>query len=608
MAKYFLLALLAVLSGCEEVKPVQSSDNSNYEAGKKTPAEVTVEAANSDRVTNNEPKPAPVKEALSGVAAELDKTHSARNIIEQARNSTVFIDTGFGTGSGFFIDQSCIIVTNKHVIKLDEKEKKKLELDRYRLKEYLAQGASTRKERLKLRKQLEELDKAVQAYHGSGLAKKIKVALVNGREIYARPILLSADYDLAYLYMAETGCPALDLELESNLPLGLKAFTIGNPAGMKYSVTSGIVSGYQEHEKVTFIQTDAAINPGNSGGPLIDEQGRLLGVNTMVLSKAEGIGFALPSYLLQKDWQATRAERERLLNSTAFKNWQPGEVVKDEVNPEAVAGLDALNNCVDEYDQQQWRSAKQECTLAAGYKQAQAQYLLGQLKYQSAVPALKREAIELFELAADAGYAEALYRLSLMHEEGREHVLNIPLAMDMQSEACEKEYAPACNSLAVKHYRNYDDQEALKLFRQAVEHGSVLASFNLGLLHEKGRGVKANKDQAFKHFKEAAMLGSSIAQYRLFWFYYKGIAVPKDYQQAYTWLIVSEKSEQLSTQYIDGWSEDIPSKARFFLRKVLNQQQRQHGSANAELLRQRIMRNAEAHAKKHLYQRPQKQA
>ncbi len=64
--------------------------------------------------------------------------------------------------------------------------------------------------------------------------------------------------------------------------------------GLRHTVTGGIISGYREYKGRKFIQTDAPINPGNSGGPLIDEQGGLIGVNTMVLRDAQGIGFAVP--------------------------------------------------------------------------------------------------------------------------------------------------------------------------------------------------------------------------------------------------------------------------------------------------------------------------
>jgi len=69
---------------------------------------------------------------------------------------------------------------------------------------------------------------------------------------------------------------------------------VGNPSGLKFTVTSGIFSGWQDINGVKVLQTDAAINPGNSGGPLLSEDGKVVGVNTAILKSAQGIGFALP--------------------------------------------------------------------------------------------------------------------------------------------------------------------------------------------------------------------------------------------------------------------------------------------------------------------------
>jgi S1-C subfamily serine protease len=63
---------------------------------------------------------------------------------------------------------------------------------------------------------------------------------------------------------------------------------------MTYTLTSGVFSGERVDGDMRFLQTDAPINPGNSGGPLITEDGRVVGVNTMVLRDTQGIGFALP--------------------------------------------------------------------------------------------------------------------------------------------------------------------------------------------------------------------------------------------------------------------------------------------------------------------------
>ena len=75
---------------------------------------------------------------------------------------------------------------------------------------------------------------------------------------------------------------------------GARVYTIGNPSGLAYTVTTGVVSGFREMNGKPYVQTDAPINPGNSGGPLIDEQGRVIGINSMVMRGVTGIGFAIP--------------------------------------------------------------------------------------------------------------------------------------------------------------------------------------------------------------------------------------------------------------------------------------------------------------------------
>jgi S1-C subfamily serine protease len=84
-----------------------------------------------------------------------------------------------------------------------------------------------------------------------------------------------------------------------------KLFTVGNPQGLRFTVTSGIFSGWQNINNVKTIQTDAPINPGNSGGPLLNENGKVIGVNTAILNNSQGIGFALPIDYVFSDFKST---------------------------------------------------------------------------------------------------------------------------------------------------------------------------------------------------------------------------------------------------------------------------------------------------------------
>jgi S1-C subfamily serine protease len=160
-----------------------------------------------------------------------------------------------GTGSGFVWDDLGHIVTNNHVI----------------------EGAS-----------------------------EATVRLNDGRSYHAVLVGASPEHDLAVLRInvAFDRPPPVPVGRSSDLQVGQKVFAIGNPFGLDYTLTSGIVSALNrslsEENGVRIehlIQTDAAINPGNSGGPLLDSAGRLIGINTAIYSPSgayAGIGFSVP--------------------------------------------------------------------------------------------------------------------------------------------------------------------------------------------------------------------------------------------------------------------------------------------------------------------------
>lgn len=109
----------------------------------------------------------------------------------------------------------------------------------------------------------------------------------------------------------QIGLKYLNLGDSDNIKLGQKTYAIGNPIGVEFqrTVTAGIISGkdrtvkLEEEKNETYmedlIQTDATINPGNSGGPLINNSGELIGINTIKIEDAEGIGFAVPINIIK---------------------------------------------------------------------------------------------------------------------------------------------------------------------------------------------------------------------------------------------------------------------------------------------------------------------
>jgi len=134
-------------------------------------------------------------------------------------------------------------------------------------------------------------------------AKEVKVTMEDGHEYTAKVIGRDPKTDLAVVKIGAKNLPVVPMADSDKVQVGDVALAIGNPFGVGQTVTEGIVSatdrgnmGIEAYEN--FIQTDAAINPGNSGGALVDIQGRLIGINTAILSGSggsQGVGFAIPS-------------------------------------------------------------------------------------------------------------------------------------------------------------------------------------------------------------------------------------------------------------------------------------------------------------------------
>lgn len=181
---------------------------------------------------------------------------------EQLRvNPTMGTEVAQGAGSGFLWDKAGHVVTNFHVI----------------------EGA-----------------------------RSIHIQLHAGEPIPARVIGGARRYDIAVVKLSDVPAGLRPLPLGTSRPLqvGQAAYAIGNPFGLERTLTMGIVSALERRlptaegrEVRGVIQTDAAVNPGNSGGPLLDSSGRLIGVNTAILSgsgTSAGVGFAIPVDLVAR--------------------------------------------------------------------------------------------------------------------------------------------------------------------------------------------------------------------------------------------------------------------------------------------------------------------
>jgi Do/DeqQ family serine protease len=178
-------------------------------------------------------------------------------------------------------------------------------------------------------------------FHVIAQADEVKVALFDKREFAADIILKDERSDLAVLKLkGDVGkLPTIEYADSDAVQVGDLALAIGDPFGVGQTVTSGIISAFARvpgngNEDQYFIQTDAAINPGNSGGALVDINGRLIGINRMIVSSgggSNGIGFAIPSNLVKVVASAAQS------GGAPKRPWLGADL--QEVTPEIAAGM-----------------------------------------------------------------------------------------------------------------------------------------------------------------------------------------------------------------------------------------------------------------------------
>jgi Do/DeqQ family serine protease len=166
--------------------------------------------------------------------------------------------------------------------------------------------------------------------HVTESGNSIEVTLKDGRRLKARLIGHDPDTDIAVLQVPSGGLTAVPMGDSDRLQVGDFVLAVGNPFGLGQTVTSGIVSalgrsglGIEGYED--FIQTDASINPGNSGGPLVDLQGRIVGINTAIVAPTGGnvgIGFAVPI-------NVARQVMDQLISYGEIKHGRIGVAIQD---------------------------------------------------------------------------------------------------------------------------------------------------------------------------------------------------------------------------------------------------------------------------------------
>jgi serine protease Do len=214
------------------------------------------------------PASRPAAAAEQGKMLVLDVTGIAERVNDVVVNVRSLAEGGESLGSGFIIDPKGLIATNFHLINASEGRRTVLPRTQ--------ETAQTK------------------------LVTNVTVTLHDGRQFPASIKGYDEATDIALLEIQSPGqpLPVADLGDSDNLKVGEWVIAIGNPLGLDHTVTLGIVSakgrtgfGGQFDD---FLQTDAAINPGNSGGPLVNAQGRVVGINTLVLERTQGLSFSIP--------------------------------------------------------------------------------------------------------------------------------------------------------------------------------------------------------------------------------------------------------------------------------------------------------------------------
>lgn len=197
-------------------------------------------------------------------------------------------------------------------------------------------------------------------FHVVGEATDIRVVLTDRREFVAKVVIADEESDLALLQLeGATDLPFLPLRDSDAVEVGELVLAIGNPFGVGQTVSSGIVSGLARSSaslgRGYFIQTDAPVNPGNSGGALVDMAGRLIGINTAIISKAggsNGVGFAIPADLVaqvmvqaatgnaefMRPWAGVSGQTVDAQMAEALGMERPIGIVLDELHPDSPFG------------------------------------------------------------------------------------------------------------------------------------------------------------------------------------------------------------------------------------------------------------------------------
>ncbi len=288
-------------------------------------------------------------DGLRDLKKELQEKYHPENDVDAAAMATVTVTSSIGTGSGFFVSDNGYLLTNRHVIRGDERQaeavdqaieyindqveiaegefelrekqlaREKTILDEMKAAIEKVSTRSSQKERLEKQYQdrLEYYQALKKDYEQkqanfktgkkkyregktnyanqqavAGVNRNFKITLKNKEILYAYLIRASNDHDLALLKVDGCKTPFIYPAEMSGVAQRQKVWAIGSPLNIADTMKDGTVSGFTDK----YIQTNAQIYPGNSGGPLVNKKGQVIGINTLkeLTRNFEGMGFAIP--------------------------------------------------------------------------------------------------------------------------------------------------------------------------------------------------------------------------------------------------------------------------------------------------------------------------
>jgi len=353
-----------------------------------------------------------------------------------------------GLGSGFFVTADGLLVTNHHVVR------------------------------------------------GAEFATVLRA---DGSTLFVDGVLaLDEDHDLAVLKVGGTGLPCLVVAPAAAAPppVGSRVYAIGNPKGLTNTLSEGLVSGIrQEGGEVRAIQTTAAISPGSSGGPLVDSQGRVVGVMTAYLADGQALNFAVPA----------AAVRALLAKAAAGKPAPLASAGGKPLDRKATQELDAAWAAMDE---KRWSDATQ---IIVGLRERDPENpfvwsALGYLYAELGNPELAVEALKT-AIRLKPDYAVAYYNLGLAYGEMGRHAEEVEaykMAIRMKPDD-----ADAYNNLGGAYAKMGRYAEAVEAFKTAIrlKPDDAKAYYNLGVIY----GEMGRQAEAVEAFKTAIRLKPDYA-------------------------------------------------------------------------------------------------